>query len=183
MRLEPQPIAGTYLLVPEPMVDERGFFARVLDAAQLAAAGLATAFPECSVSYNRRRGTLRGLHWQASPHHEAKIVRCLRGAVFDVAVDLRRNSATFGRWLGFTLDAENRHALYVPEGVAHGFQCVCDDTELFYHISTPYIPSAARGLRWNDPRLAIAWPLPDEPLLSPRDAALPFLADLTPGDI
>jgi len=183
MRLEPQRLAGLYLLVPEPIVDERGFFARVFDASLAAGVGLVTTFPEWSISYNRQRGTLRGMHWQGAPHGEAKIVRCLRGAVFDAVVDLRRSSPSFGCWLGFTLDAANRHALYVPVGFAHGFQSLVDDTELHYHISTPYIAAASRGLRWNDPRVAIAWPLAETSLLSQRDSVLPLLEELKPDEI
>src|SRR5690606_499869 len=132
-------------------------------------------FVQSSTSFNSRRGTLRGLHYQAAPHEEAKLIRCTRGAVFDVAVDLRAGSPTRGRWYGIELSAANARTLYIPEGCAHGFQTIADDTELLYHMSVEYVPDAARGIRWDDPTLAIAWPIAD-PILSARDRALPCYA-------
>lgn len=178
MKLEPLDLDGAHLLVPEPNADHRGFFARSFSAAQLAEAGLETEFPEWSLSYNARAGTLRGLHWQAPPHLEVKMVRCVRGAVHDVIVDLRPGPSSYGRWTAVTLSAGNRHTLYVPAGFAHGFQALEDHSELMYYISEPFRPDAARGVRWNDPELGIDWPDPDAAILSERDAALPLLSEL-----
>jgi dTDP-4-dehydrorhamnose 3,5-epimerase len=178
MRLEALPLDGLYRLVPEPAWDDRGFFARCFSRGALQAVGLVTDLPEWSLSYNARRGTLRGLHWQAEPFLEAKLVQCIRGAVFDVAVDMRAGSATRGRWHSVELSAENRHILYVPKGFAHGFQTLTDDAELFYHISEPFRAECARGVRWDDPHLAIDWPPVRERILSDRDTALPLLAEL-----
>jgi dTDP-4-dehydrorhamnose 3,5-epimerase len=177
MKLEALPL-GLFRLVPAPVYDARGFFARCFSRDALVAAGMVTDFPEWSLSYNARRGTLRGLHWQAAPYCEAKLVQCTRGAVFDVVVDIRSRSSTWGQWHAIELSAENRHILYIPKGFAHGFQTLTDDTELLYHISEPFRPEYARGLRWNDPTVAIGWPTVDERVLSDRDTALPFLVEL-----
>jgi dTDP-4-dehydrorhamnose 3,5-epimerase len=131
------------------------------------------------VSFNGRRGTLRGLHFQAPPHEEIKLVSCTRGAVFDVAVDVRPGSPSRGKWVGVELSADNRAAIYIPAGFAHGFQTLTDDAEVRYHISETYRPEAARGVRWDDPELAIAWPNIQERVISSRDLALPRLRDLT----
>src|SRR5262249_12099237 len=144
--------------------------------ADMARLGLSERLEQCSVSWNTRRGTLRGLHWQDPPHAEEKIVRCTRGAIFDVIVDLRRDSPTFGRWCGAELTADNRVSLYIPTGCAHGFQTLEDGCEVFYLVSAPYAPASARGIRWDDPALGIAWPLRPT-AISPHDAALPRLAD------
>ncbi len=178
MKLRELALTGAYLIEPERLEDERGFFARTFCAAEFAARGLRATVAQCSVSYNRRRGTLRGLHYQAPPHEEAKLVRSTRGAAYDVIVDLRPGSATFRQWVGVELSAENRRMLYIPEGFAHGFQTLVDDTELFYQMSTAYVPEAARGIRWDDPDLAIAWPPAAARVISPRDLALPTSADL-----
>jgi dTDP-4-dehydrorhamnose 3,5-epimerase len=177
MKLEALPL-GLFRLVPELVYDARGFFARCFSRSALNAAGLVTDLPEWSLSYNARRGTLRGLHWQAEPYFEAKLVQCTRGAVFDVAVDMRRQSSTRGQWHAVELSAENRHILYIPKGFAHGFQTLTDETELLYHISEPFRPEYARGVRWNDPTLAIGWPAVEERILSDRDTALPFIDKL-----
>ena len=177
MKLEALPL-GLFRLVPELVYDARGFFARCFSRSALDAAGLVTDLPEWSLSYNARRGTLRGLHWQAEPYFEAKLVQCTRGAVFDVAVDMRRQSSTRGQWHAVELSAENRHILYIPKGFAHGFQTLTDDTEILYHISEPFRPEYARGVRWNDPTLAIGWPAVEERILSDRDTALPFIDKL-----
>lgn len=176
MRIAPTPLAGVHLVEPEPVPDTRGFFARLVCADSFAAHGMVAEFPQCSVSWNRVAATLRGLHWQAAPHAEAKLVRCTRGAVFDVAVDLRPNSPSYRRWVARELSAENRLALYIPAGCAHGFLTLVDDTELFYQISAPHVPDAARGLRWNDPEIGIDWPMKPA-VMSERDAALPDWAD------
>jgi dTDP-4-dehydrorhamnose 3,5-epimerase len=151
-------IRGAWLIEPERLEDERGFFARTWDPEEFAERGLNTDLAQCSISYNRARGTLRGLHYQAAPHEEAKLVRCTAGAIFDVAVDLRPNSSSFRGWFGVELSAENRLALYVTEGCAHGFLTLADDSEVHYQISQGYEPDAARGVRWNDPAFAIKWP-------------------------
>ena len=169
-------LAGAWIVDPERLEDERGFFARTFDAAEFARRGLRDAFPQCSVSFNARAGTLRGMHFQAEPHAEAKLVRCTAGAIFDVIVDLRPESPTRLRWLGVELSAANRRALYVPEGFAHGFQTLADASEVFYQISVPYHPASARGVRWDDPAFAIAWPAAERRILSERDRGYPDFA-------
>jgi dTDP-4-dehydrorhamnose 3,5-epimerase len=171
------PLPGIYVVEPERREDERGFLARTYCLREFTSHGLTLTVAQSNISYNARRGTVRGLHWQAAPHAEVRLVHCTRGAVYDVLVDLRRNSPAFRQWLGLRLSADDHRMLYVPEGVAHGFQTLEDDTELCYLMSTFYEPAFARGLRWNDPTLAIDWPLRDV-TISPRDAALPLLADL-----
>ncbi len=170
-------IAGVLVVELEPARDERGFFARSFCAETFATRGLNPRLDQLSISFNSKRGTLRGLHMQRTPHGETKLVRCTAGSVFDVVVDLRPGSKTFGRWTGVELSAANRHQIYIPEGVAHGFQALQDDSELVYHISTPYVPEAQTGLRWNDPDVGIAWPL-SAAILSERDRNLPALAGL-----
>jgi len=165
-------LPGAYAIEPEPATDERGFFARLWCAREFAARGLRTDFVQSSISSNRRRGTLRGLHYQLAPHAEAKLVRCIRGAAYDVIVDLRPESPTFQQWHACELTPENGHAVYIPEGVAHGFQTLTDDTELLYEITACYAPQHARGARWNDPAFAIDWPV-DGPIVSSRDQSYP----------
>src|ERR1700730_18433320 len=155
MRFEKLQIEGAFALVPEPAVDERGDFARIFCAREFADRGLVDSFVQLSVSRNVSRGTVRGLHFQAAPHWETKIVRCTRGAVFDVVVDLRPGSATVGRWVAIQLSAAARNAVYVPAGCAHGFQTLAADCEVEYLIRPEYVPAAARGIRWDDPSLAI----------------------------
>ena len=171
-------LPGAFLVEPTPIHDERGFFARTWCEAEASAHGLDPRVVQCSVSYNRHRGTLRGLHFQAGPHAEAKLVRVTRGAVFDVIVDLRPGAATFAQHVAVELSAGNRTMLFVPAGFAHGFQTLEDDTEVFYQMSTAYHPASARGLVWDDPQLAIAWPAVADRIVSERDRALPSLADL-----
>jgi dTDP-4-dehydrorhamnose 3,5-epimerase len=168
----PTAIAGAWIVEPERHLDARGFFARTWSAEEFRVHGLNAELAQTSISHNRRRGTLRGLHYQAAPHEEAKLVRCTRGAIFDVMLDLRPTSSTFMRHLAVRLDAENRLALYVPEGCAHGFQTLADDTEVFYQMSAPHVPEAARGVRWNDPAFDIRWP-PAERVMTDRDRAYP----------
>jgi dTDP-4-dehydrorhamnose 3,5-epimerase len=170
-------LKGAFLIEPERQEDERGFFARTFFVEEFAARELCMTFAQCSVSFNRRRGTLRGLHYEVHPHAEVKLVRCTAGAAFDVLVDIRPGSATFGRWCAVELTADNRQMVYIPEGFAHGFQALADGTELFYQISTPYAAAAARGIRWNDADLAIGWPLPVT-TLSTRDGGLPAFASV-----
>jgi dTDP-4-dehydrorhamnose 3,5-epimerase len=168
-------LRGVVVVEPEPLEDERGFFARTFCSEQFADRGLCPTIAQTSISYNRRRGTLRGLHYQAAPHEECKLVRCTRGAIFDVAVDLRAESTTFGRWFSVELSADNRLSLYLPVGVAHGFQTLVDDTEVLYEISTPFHSDLARGIRWDDPSLAIRWPIAEK-TISERDSKLPLLS-------
>jgi len=153
-------IPGAYLLEPERKEDRRGFFARTFCRDELEDRGLDPAVVQCNISVNHRRGTVRGMHWQAEPYCEVKLVRCTAGAIHDVILDLRPQSPTFKRHLGVDLDADNRLSLYIPKGLAHGFQSLVDDTEVFYQMSEFYHPDHARGVRWNDPAFSIAWPLP-----------------------
>lgn len=170
-------IAGAWVIEPERLEDERGFFARTWDADEFAERGLNSRLSQCSISYNRVRGTLRGLHYQAAPYEEAKLVRCTSGALFDVALDLRPGSSTYGDWFGVELSAENRKALYVPEGCAHGFMTLEDGCEVHYQISEAYVPAAARGVRWNDPAFAIEWP-GEVVVINERDGSYPDVAPL-----
>lgn len=172
-------LPGVFVVELEPRADERGFFARTFCREEFEAHGLNPEIAQCSISVNRYPLTLRGLHWQAAPHEEAKLVRCLRGEIFDVAVDLRPRSNTFGHWTSAFLDAESRQALYIPEGFAHGFLTLAADTEVSYAMSTSFAPDAGRGLIWNDPDLAIAWPAPPR-IMSEKDRMLPTLADAFP---
>ncbi|MBI3514659.1 MAG: dTDP-4-dehydrorhamnose 3,5-epimerase [Proteobacteria bacterium] len=172
MRFVATPLAGAVVIELEPSRDERGFFARAFCRDTFLAAGLPGEFVQTSVSHNIRRGTLRGMHFQAPPHEEPKLVRCSRGGAHDVIVDLRRDSATHGRWFAVELSADNRRTLYVPPGFAHGFQTLADDTEILYAMAVAYVPEAARGVRWNDPAFGITWPIMP-PVMSERDAAYP----------
>jgi dTDP-4-dehydrorhamnose 3,5-epimerase len=174
VKFEETPLAGAYTIELDRLEDERGFFARSYCAEEFAARGLSPAMPQSSVSFNPRRGTLRGLHYQAEPHAEDKLVRCTAGAVYDVIVDLRLGSATARRWFGVELSAANHRSLFVPKGFAHGFMTLRDDTEVLYMISVPYVAGFERGLRWSDPAIGIAWPAAPS-LVSARDAAYPLL--------
>lgn len=173
MTFAPTSIEGVMLISPERREDERGFFARVFCEQEFEARGLAPRMRQASVSFNAKAGTLRGLHYQAAPHEEAKLVRCTRGAIFDVALDLRPRSPTFKRHVAFVLDAEDRRALYVPEGVAHGFQTLAAESEVLYLISEPHAPAHARGVRWDDRAFAIDWPPARARTISARDRAYP----------
>jgi dTDP-4-dehydrorhamnose 3,5-epimerase len=173
-------LAGLFIIEAEPIVDERGAFVRTFCAREFAARGLETGFAQCSASFNAKAGTLRGLHYQIAPHEEAKLVRVTAGAIYDVAVDLRADSSTYGQWVAVELTAANRRMLYIPRGFAHGFQTTVDASEVFYQIAPFYEPASARGIRWNDPELAIAWPDGAAPILSARDQAFPFLRDSPP---
>ena len=174
MKFQESPLAGAYTIELDRLEDERGFFARSYSAEEFAARGLPAAMPQSSVSFNARRGTLRGLHYQAEPHAEDKLVRCTAGAVYDVIVDLRPDSPTARRWFGVELSAANHRSLFVPKGMAHGFMTLRDDTEVLYMISVPYAPGFERGLRWNDPAIGISWPTAPS-VVSARDAAYPLL--------
>ena len=163
-------LPGAFIVAPERRADARGFFARTFCRDEFAAHGLAGVFVQCSTSYNARRGTLRGMHFQRPPHEEAKLVRCTRGAILDVVLDLRPDTATFRCWRALELTADNALAVFIPAGFAHGFQTLTDDTEVFYQITARYDPGAAGGVRWDDPAFGIDWPI-RPPLLSPRDAS------------
>jgi len=171
---------GAWLIDIEPREDERGFFARTWCRQELAAYGLDVEVAQESLSFNRRRGTLRGLHFQRSPHQETKIVRCTSGAIFDVIVDLRPSSLTYGRWQGFELTAQNRRALYIPKSFAHGFQTLTDDAEIAYQISTSYAPQSANGYRYDDAAFGIVWPH-DVTVIAERDLAWPRFATASLG--
>jgi dTDP-4-dehydrorhamnose 3,5-epimerase len=173
------PLSGAFLIDLERMEDERGFFARSVCIDEFARNGLNASFVQQSVSFNKKAGTLRGMHFQAAPHEEEKLVRVTFGAVYDVIVDLRRDSSTFGRWFGIELSAANHRQLYIPRGFAHGFQTLVTDTEILYEMTTPFQPDAARGLRWDDPQIGIAWPACGERTISARDSQLPLLSELT----
>ena len=174
MKFLPTPLAGAYLIELEQLADERGFFARSFCQNEFKAHGLDPVVAQCNVSFNRKRGTVRGLHYQAEPHAEAKLVRCTRGAVWDVIVDLRRGSLTVRQWHAAELTADNRRALYIPDGFAHGFQTLADDSEVLYQMSEFYHPESARGVRWDDRTLAIRWPI-KEAVITRRDRAFPTL--------
>jgi dTDP-4-dehydrorhamnose 3,5-epimerase len=167
-------LAGAYVIELARAEDERGFFARTYSAEEFAARGLPAEMPECSVSFNSLNGTLRGLHFQAVPHAEDKLVRCTGGAIFDVIVDLRPDSPTLHRWFGTELTALNRRSLFVPKGFAHGFLTMRDDSEVLYMMSVPYAPGFDRGVRWDDPALGIRWPA-EPKVISQRDAAYALL--------
>jgi dTDP-4-dehydrorhamnose 3,5-epimerase len=175
MRFVPTELPGVVVIEPDRRADDRGFFARTWCEREFAARGLAAAWVQCNVSFNRKAGTLRGLHYQADPHPEAKLVRCTMGAAFDVVADLRPDSPTYRRWAAVELTADNRRMVYVPAGCAHGFQTLCDDTELFYQMSETYYPELARGVRWDDPALGVEWPACADRVISDRDRNLPGL--------
>jgi len=173
VRFVATPISGVHVVELERHEDERGFFARAWCREELAAAGLNSELSQCSLSRNVSAGTLRGMHLQRPPHEEAKLVRCTRGAIFDVAVDLRLGSPTHGSWFGAELDAESGRGLFIPEGCAHGFQTLVPDSDVFYAISGGYAPEAASGVRWDDPFIGITWPETAERIISERDRSWP----------
>lgn len=172
MQFVPTAIAGVYIIEAQRFEDNRGFFMPTWSAAEFAAAGLDPLVAQTNLSWNRRKGTLRGMHFQHEPFAETKIVRCVRGAIFDQIVDLRRNSPTYLQSVGVELSAENRRAFYVPKGFAHGFQTLVDDTEVMYMVSAGYAPQAADGVRYNDPAFNLTWPLPVAEI-SAKDAEWP----------
>jgi dTDP-4-dehydrorhamnose 3,5-epimerase len=164
-------LGGAFVVELEKKEDERGFFARAWCREEFLARGLNPHLAQCGISYNEKRGTLRGMHYQGAPHEEAKLVRCTKGVIHDVILDLRPDSPTFERWVAVDLIASDYRMLYVPEGFAHGFQTLEDDTEVFYQISEPYHPESARGVRWNDPAFGIEWPL-EVSVISEKDASV-----------
>ncbi|SKA36280.1 dTDP-4-dehydrorhamnose 3,5-epimerase [Enhydrobacter aerosaccus] len=168
-------LEGVWVIDLDRHEDERGFFARSYCAEEFAQHGLPAHFVQCNISFNKARGTLRGLHFQDDPHPEGKLVRCVQGAIFDVAVDLRPHSQTYLTWVGYQLSADNGRALFIDEGFAHGFQTLEKNTAVFYQMTECFYGNLARGLRWNDPALGIQWPLTD-PVISERDAAFPLIS-------
>jgi len=169
----PTPIPGVVLIELEQMVDERGFLARTFCAEEFSRNGLNPALSQCSISFNHKADTLRGMHYQVAPFAEAKLVRCTRGAFYDVALDLRKESASYTAWFAQELSAENRRMLYIGEGIAHGFQTLTDDTEVLYQMSAPHRLEASRGVRWNDAAFGIEWPSADRRVMSERDRQYP----------
>lgn len=170
-------LPGVFEIDIEPHLDERGFFGRSWCQKEFENSKLNSRLVQCSVSFNTRKGTLRGIHYQAEPFPETKLVRCTMGSIYDVVVDLRPKSRTFGEWIGVELTAANRHMIYVPEGCGHGFLTLEDNAEVFYQISEFYHPELARGVRWDDPALAISWPAPVE-VISERDRSYADLGQL-----
>jgi len=179
MLFSPLKIAGAYLVELEPKHDERGFFARTFCETEFAAHGLPTVFPQSNVSHNGIRHTLRGMHYTAPPSRETKLVRCTAGAVYDVLLDVRAGSATFGAWVGLELTRENGAAVFIPVGVAHGFLTLADDTDVLYLMGAAYEPGLARGLRWNDAAFGVSWPHAPA-VISERDASYPSFSVADP---
>ncbi|MEP6569272.1 MAG: dTDP-4-dehydrorhamnose 3,5-epimerase [Acidobacteriota bacterium] len=162
-------LQGAFILEPELFPDERGFFARAWTEQELRACGVASRFVEGNLSFNRQAGTLRGMHYQAHPHGQAKLVRCVRGSIYDVGVDLRKDSETFGEWVGVELSAENRIMLYLPGDFGHGYLTLTADTEVHYQVTAPWAPEYSRGFRWNDPAFNLEWPKVDKLIVNKRD--------------
>ena len=175
MQFTETPLPGVFVLELDRLEDERGWFARTWCREEFAQRGLPVELAQCSISHNAQRGTLRGIHFQAAPHAEAKLIRCVAGAAHDVVLDLRPDSPTFKQSLATELSASNGRALFLPEGIAHGFQTLTDDSTLFYQMNSPYVVGAATGVRWDDPVFNIEWPLPN-PILNSRDQAWPDFA-------
>jgi dTDP-4-dehydrorhamnose 3,5-epimerase len=178
--ITPLAIPEVLLITPKRHGDARGWFAETWSEAVMAEAGLTHPFVQDNQAFNAKKGTLRGLHFQTAPHAQGKLVRVLRGAIFDVAVDLRPGSPSYGRWVAATLTATGGGQLFVPRGFAHGYVTLEDDTELFYKVDGKYAPELEGGVAWDDPDLAIAWPFNGEPVLSEKDQKLPWLNDLGP---
>jgi dTDP-4-dehydrorhamnose 3,5-epimerase len=172
---EPSALAGVVIISPDRHSDQRGFFARTWCAREFAAAGLSSTVAQCSVSWNERRYTLRGMHWEASPQRESKLVRCTQGAIFDVVVDLRPDSPTYLEHVGVRLGADDHRALFISPGLAHGFLTLVDRTEVLYQMDSFYVPEAERGARWDDPAFNIAWPATPT-VISERDLGFPDYA-------
>jgi dTDP-4-dehydrorhamnose 3,5-epimerase len=176
--ITPLALPELLLITPKRHGDARGWFAETWSRRAMSAAGVEADFVQDNQAFNARRGTIRGLHFQTAPHPQAKLVRVLKGAIFDVAVDVRPGSPTFGQWAGATLTAEGGEQLFVPRGFAHGYCTLVDDTELFYKVDGLYAPQTEGGVLWNDPDVGIAWPLDEEPVLSDKDKVLPRLKDM-----
>jgi dTDP-4-dehydrorhamnose 3,5-epimerase len=174
MQFEPLFLSGAWRITPQPAQDARGSFMRLMDAAAFSEHGIPTHFHQHAVSHNLVRGTLRGMHFQAAPHAEGKLVRCTAGALYDVMVDMRTDSPTYLKHVAATLSANTPTLLYIPAGCAHGFMTLEDNSEIEYHITQPYIEQAQQGLRWDDPKLGIHWPIETQ-VISPRDANFAYL--------
>ncbi len=173
MRFQETEIRGAWIIDVEPIEDARGLFARVWCRRELAEHGLEIEVAQCNTSFSKHRGTLRGMHFQRAPYEEVKFIRCSRGALYDVIIDLRPDSPTYKRWVGVELSAENRRALYVPRAFAHGFQTLEDDVEIFYMMSEFYAPGAEAGVRWDDPAFDIKWPVAEPTEISDKDVGWP----------
>ncbi|MBA3662138.1 MAG: dTDP-4-dehydrorhamnose 3,5-epimerase [Gammaproteobacteria bacterium] len=173
MHFKKTSLLGLYILEPSPLSDERGFFARTFCKREFESQGLKSEFVQCNISYNHKEGTLRGLHYQQSPHEETKIVTCRRGRIYDVIVDIRPRSPTLGKWIGIELSADNLQGVYIPEGFAHGFQTLTNDAEVSYLMGNYFNAEAATGIRYDDPHLNISWPNP-KMIISQKDRNLPL---------
>lgn len=167
-------LKGSFVIEIEKLEDDRGFFARIWDQEKFEELGLDIKFSQFSISFNKKIGTLRGMHYQIKPHQEVKLVRCTKGRLFDVIIDLRKDSKTFMNWFGVELNSQNYKMLYIPKGFAHGFQTLKNDSEIFYQISESYDPVYSRGIRWDDPKINIKWPI-NQPIISKNDLNLKFL--------
>lgn len=178
MKFTPASLPGAWLIEPEPREDERGWFARSWCAREFAEHGLDSSLAQCNISFNRSRGTLRGMHFQKPPHTEAKLVRCTAGAIFDVIIDLRQESPAYLQWAGYELSSSNHYMLYIPAGLAHGFQILTDEAEVFYQMSEFYYPGSGSGVRWNDPAFGIEWPLPVDQI-SDQDRNWPDYSEMS----
>lgn len=174
MEFEETLLPGVFIITYKRIIDERGFFSRTFCATELSRRNLNPNFVQCNISFNQKKGTTRGLHYQSDPHGETKIVSCRRGALYDVVVDICETSPSFGQWIAVELSEKKPQALYIPKGLAHGFQTLCDETEVFYLMGDYYMPSAVKGIRWDDPFLNITWPLRSV-IISERDKNLPRL--------
>lgn len=172
MKFTETSLMGVFLIELDLLKDERGFFARTFCAQKFLQNGLNPRLEQCNISHNLKKGTLRGMHFQTAPHGEAKLVRCLRGSIYDVVIDLRPDSPTFEQWTGVELSEKTPTMLYIPEGCAHGFQTLEDNTEVFYQMSYPFVPEAARGVRWDDPHFKITWPS-GKRVISAKDQSYP----------
>ena len=168
-------LKGAYIIEPKKLEDERGFFARIWDKDEFSKMGLDSKIVQSSISLNKKKGTIRGMHYQSKPHEESKIVKCVRGKIFDVLIDLRPNSETFKEWFSIELTEDNYKMVYIPKGVAHGFQTLEDNTEISYNISNFYNPRSSKGVRWNDKKFGIKWPLKVS-IISQRDASYPLFS-------
>lgn len=166
-------LKGAFIVEPERIEDTRGFFARAWCKNEFDTHGLNSRFVQCNISFNKNRGILRGMHYQATPHEEIKLVRCTKGTIYDAIVDLRQGSPTYLKWIGVELTEQNHKMLYVPEGFAHGYQTLSDNTEVFYQVSQFYSPESERGVRWDDPAFGIKWPEIDNLVISEKDKNWP----------
>ena len=175
MKFTETQLKGAYIIEPELIRDERGFFARSWCQKDFTERGLNPNLVQCNISFNHKKGTLRGMHYQAKPYEEAKLVRCTMGAIYDVIIDVRPESLTFKQWVAVELTAENRRMLYIPEGMAHGFQTLVDNTEVFYQMSEFYQAESASGVRWNDPAFNVEWLIKQDLVISKKDQSYSFI--------